>query len=108
MKNLKEKLMERMCYWAENVGTRIDALDISYPNLKQRVPKSVTPGVFEKAKFSKIIDRNLNKIEENDSTRASVDWIAIKLMYHFYWHEYGEFYSPSESQALYQRSMKVA
>ena len=81
---LRKKLLDKMCYWAENAfDLENETNDIQIVGPK---PKAFAPSIFEKREFRDIIDRNLDRIyEENRTEQTSPNIIALNLLGRSYW-----------------------
>ena len=87
---LRKELLERMCYWAENVFEFDDRFNPKYVHQSVRIigelPKAIHPSIFEKREFMEIINRNLDQIyKENRKACAGPNQIALSLLSLFYW-----------------------
>jgi len=87
---LREKLLGKMCYWAENVFRLDNRFDSEYVHQSVRIigklPNAIHPSVFEKREFRDIVNEHLDDTyDENRKLCASSNQIALSLLSLFYW-----------------------
>ena len=87
-KNYQQRILENMCKIAEDIELYFD-----YEILRGEKPKAFKPGVADKFLFRRIIEENLEQVEESmiEKLKGDTHVTAINLMAYCYYPVYGEF-----------------